>query len=218
MSCRIYDPKDKIIGQINAKNGLYHVNHGVVVNTAMTGEAPEEVSIEEIHRQMGHIAPETIKQMVSKGVIQGVEINSTMEIQQCDSCEYAKATRKLIQRTHKGPRASKFGNEIHSDVWGPSPIQTPGHKEYYVSFTDDHTRWTHLQLLATKDGIFKAYQNFEAWAKLQFQIPGFKILQSNRGGEYFGKEFSQYLSSQGTKCRLTIHNTPKYNGVSGRLN
>ena len=92
MSCRIYDPKDKIIGQINAKNGLYHVDHGVVVDTAMTGEVPEVVSIEEIHRRMGHIAPETIKQMVSKGVIQGVEINSTMEIQQCDSCEYAKAT------------------------------------------------------------------------------------------------------------------------------
>ena len=49
MSCRIYDPKDKIIGQINAKNGLYCVDHGVIVNMAMTGEAPEVVSIEEIH-------------------------------------------------------------------------------------------------------------------------------------------------------------------------
>ena len=53
----------------------------------------------------------------------------------------------------------------------------------YVSFTDDHTRWTHLQLLATKDGVFEAYRNFEAWAKLQFQTPGFKILRSDRGGE-----------------------------------
>ena len=47
------------------KNGLYCVDHGVIVSTAMTGEAPEVVSIEEIHRQMGHIALETIKQMVS---------------------------------------------------------------------------------------------------------------------------------------------------------
>ena len=153
MSCRIYDQKDKIIGQINAKNGLYRVDHGVFVNTSMT-EAPEVVSIEEIHGRMAHIAPETIKKMVSKGVIQGVEIDSTAEIQQCNSCEYAKATQKLIQRTREGPRASKFGDEIHSDVWGPSPIQTPGHKEYYVSFTDDHIRWTHLQLLATKNGVF----------------------------------------------------------------
>ena len=106
-------------------------------------------------------------------------------------------------------------------MWGSvnyCPIQTPGCKEYYVSFTDNHTRWMHLQLLATKDGVFEAYWNFEAWEKLQFQIPGFKILQSDRGGEYLGKEFSQYLLSQGTERRLTIHNTPKYNGVSERLN
>ena len=66
----------------------------------------------------------------------------------------------------------------------------PGHKEYYISFTDDSTKWTHLQLLATKDGVFKAYKNFEAWAKLHFKIPTFKTLHSDRGGEYLGKAFS----------------------------
>ena len=116
------------------------------------------------------------------------------------------------------PRASKFGDEIHSDVWGPSPIQTPGHKEYYVSFTNDHTCWTHLQLLATKAGIFEAYKDFEAWAKLQFGIPAIKTLRSDRGGEYLGKAFSQHLRSQGTEWRLTVHDMPKYNGVSERLN
>ena len=60
------------------------------------------------------------------------------------------------------PQASHFGDEIHSDVWGLSTVKNPSHKEYYVSFTDNHTRWTYLQLLATKDGIFKAYRNFEA--------------------------------------------------------
>src|SRR5271168_3388864 len=38
------------------------------------------------------------------------------------------------------------------------------------------------------------------------------------GGEYLGKEFSQYLSSQGTERKLTVHDTPQYNGVSERLN
>ena len=129
----------------------------------------------------------------------------------------AKATWKQIQWTHEGPRASKLGDKIHSNIWGPSQIQTPGHKEYYVSFTADHTRWMHLQILATKDNVFKAYQNIEAWAKLQFKIPWFEILQSNGGGEYLGKKFSQYLSSQGTKQWLTVHDTPKYNGISERL-
>ena len=73
---------------------------------------------------------------------------------------------KQLKKDCQTPRVAKFGDEIHLDIWGPSPIQTPGHKNYYVSFTDNHTRWTRLQLLATKDSIFQAYKDFEAWAKL----------------------------------------------------
>ena len=46
----------------------------------------------------------------------------------------------------------------------------------------------------------------------------FKFLRSDRGGEYLGKEFSSYLQSQGTEQKLTVHNTPEYNGVSEHLN
>ena len=88
----------------------------------------------------------------------------------------------------------------------------------YVSFMDDYTRWTHLHLLATKNGVFEAYQNFEAWAKVHFGIPAFKTLQSNHGGEYLGKVFSSHLTSQGTVQCLTVHDTPEYNGISERLN
>ena len=83
---------------------------------------------------------------------------------------------------------------------------------------DDHTRWTHLQLLAMKDGVFEAYENFESWSKLQFGISAFKVLFSDRGGEYLGKMFSSHLASQGTMHQLTVHDTSKYNGISERLN
>jgi hypothetical protein len=167
---------------------------------------------------MGHLTPKTAKQMVSSGAIKGIEINSASASQHCDFCEYAKATRKPIKKECQTPRATKFGNKIHSNVWGSSPIQTPGHKNYYMSFTDDHTRWTHLQSLATKDSVLQAYKDFEAWAKLHFEIPAFKVLHSDQGGEYLGAEFSKYLQSQGTMGQLTVHNTPECNGISECLN
>ena len=216
--CRIYNQKDKVISQIRARNGLYHVDHGITVNIAMTGEARKVLTIEELHCHMGHITPEMAKQMVSNRAIDVIEIDSALTIQHCKSCKYPKATQKLIKKACEAPRAPKFGHEIHSDVWGPSPVQTPGHKEYYVSFTDNYTQWTHIWLLAMKDRVFQAYQDFEAWAKLHFGIQGFKFLQSDWGGEYLGKEFSTYLSSQGTEWKLTVHNTPEYNGVSECLN
>ena len=176
MTCRIYDSREKIIGQINARNGLYHVDHEATVNIAMAGEAREILTLEELHKQMGHIAPATIKKMVSDKTIKGVEVDLTTPIQHCASCEYGKATRKPIKKFQETPRAPKFGDKMHSDVWGPSPVQTLGHKEYYVSFTDDHTRWTHLKLLASKIEVFKAYRNYETWAKLHFSISAFKVL------------------------------------------
>ena len=122
------------------------------------------------------------------------------------------------KKDHQTPWAARFGDKIHLDVWGPSLIQTPGHKSYYVSFTDNPTRWTHLQLLATKDGVFQAYKDFKAWAKLHHQIPAFQTLCSDWGGEYLGMEFSKYLHSQETIQKLTVHDMPEYNGVSKCLN
>ena len=60
LTCRIYD-KDKIIGQIVAQNRLYQVNHEVSMNVAMAEETRKVLTVKELHRRMGHIAPETVK-------------------------------------------------------------------------------------------------------------------------------------------------------------
>ena len=87
-----------MIGKISAKNGLYHVDHKIAVNVAMAGENREVLTIKELHCQMGHIAPETAKQMVSSGAINGIKLDLTLEIKQCTSCKYAKATRKPVKK------------------------------------------------------------------------------------------------------------------------
>jgi hypothetical protein len=40
----------------------------------------------------------------------------------CDSCKYTKFTCKPIQKEHTAPPADAFSAEIHSDLWGPSPV------------------------------------------------------------------------------------------------
>ena len=109
-------------------------------------------------------------------------------------------------------------SEINSDLWGPSPVQTPGKKEYYAAFTDDHMRWSHLELLHTKDEVFKAYTDFEAWAKTQFRVNSFQRLRTDCRGEYLSNKFNDYLAANGTKWLLTTHDTSEYNGISQRLN
>ena len=49
LTCKIYDIKDKIIGQINAQNGLYRVDHTATINIAMAGQTQEVITVDELH-------------------------------------------------------------------------------------------------------------------------------------------------------------------------
>jgi hypothetical protein len=72
-----------------------------------------------------------------------------------------------VPKVRISPPAQHFGDEIHTDVWGPSPIATcQGHK-YFATFTDDATRCTITYLLHTKDEVLEAYKSFKAWAITQ---------------------------------------------------
>ncbi|OJA13049.1 hypothetical protein AZE42_11790, partial [Rhizopogon vesiculosus] len=130
---------------------------------------------------------------------------------------YAKVTRKPIAKECEGERAKDFAGEVHTDLWGPTPVTTLGGRHYYVSFTDDKTRLTYLHLLCQKSEVFTAYKDFKAWCNTQHGAR-VKVLHSDRGGEYLGKEFVMHLKAAGTEQKLTIHNTPQHNGVAERLN
>ena len=89
--CRIYNADNDVIGQLAARNGLYHVDHNIAV---MTGniEPKEVVTLEELHRQMGHIAPTAVKRMLDDGAIDGAKLDGSLTLSSCKSCEYAKMT------------------------------------------------------------------------------------------------------------------------------
>ncbi|KAI6015514.1 hypothetical protein PISMIDRAFT_74005, partial [Pisolithus microcarpus 441] len=76
------------------------------------------LTMEEIHVQLGHIAPTAIQAMLKDGAISSITLNeahSTMGA--CNSCEYAKTTCKPIGKEQN------LGDEVHTDLWGPSPVQ-----------------------------------------------------------------------------------------------
>ena len=135
----------------------------------------------------------------------------------CESCVYAKAMHKPVPKEQEGNRATEFGEEVHLDLWGPSPVTTLHGRHYYVSFTDDKTRLTYLHLLKHKSDTLNAYKDFEANCKTQHKA-NVKVLHSDCGGEYTGKEFVMHLKWNGTKQKLTIHDTPEHNGVAECLN
>ena len=90
---------------------------------------------------MGHISPRIAQKLVDDKFVTGVRLSETPsgDLFFCESCVYAKATRKPVAKEREGDRAKDFAAEVHSDLWGPAPVATKGGKRYYVTFIDDKT-------------------------------------------------------------------------------
>ena len=121
----------KMLAQIPLKGGLYCVEHEQDVDIAAV-VIPEVVSIEKLHQLMGHIAPEAARALVKKGLVEGFKLDESSKMPGiCNSCEYGKAHRKPVRKEHKAPKVEKIGDEVHCNVWGPSPVQTIGGRDTF---------------------------------------------------------------------------------------
>ena len=215
--CRIYTKNREIIGEIKVKGGLYRVFMSGSKVGAYAADTNQVLSINELHRRMGHVSHERAKLLVKKGLVEGVTLEADSEVIVCESCEWAKSQRKEVSKVRESERRTAVGDEVHSDLWGPAPTESINHKRYYVSFTDDYSRYSTVYFLHSKDDTFDAYQTYEAWLSNQYKAR-IKSLCSDRGGEYLSNEFSAHLKKAGTIRRLTVHDTPEHNGVAERLN
>jgi transposase InsO family protein len=151
--------------------------------------------------------------LVRSLAIQGVSLVDDGQLLYCESCEYAKATQKPIEKEREAEQASAFGIEVHTDVWTP-PLQTLGGRKYHTTFMDDCSRFA---VTRAKSEALQAYKDFTAWALTQHGAK-IKQLHSDRGGEYMGEVFTKFLNEPGTERRVTTHDTPQHNGVVESLN
>jgi transposase InsO family protein len=207
-------PKGDCIGHIPRTQGrLYKVVH-----TSESANAVESMLLMELHRCLGHIAPSSARKLVQSHAIVGIELDPDSQETDCDAYIFARATRLPVPKVRVSPPAQHFGDEIHTDVWGPNPVATRQGRRYFATFTDDATRYTVTYLLRTKDEALEAYKSFKAWAITQGHCTAIKVLRSDRGGEYLSGAFDQHLKKAGTVRKLTTHDTPQLNGVAERLN
>ena len=166
-SCKIKGGQDDhVIGRISVgANGLFRVEHTFAATDNAT--SAEAIDILTLYRRLRHIFVDTIHALIHAGFITSVHVIDDFPPFICDSCEYAKTTRKQICKERVAPQAQAFREEVHTDVWGPSPTLSLGGQKYYVTFTDDHTRFTRLEVLQFKDEAFQAYKAFSSWAGTQ---------------------------------------------------
>ena len=208
-------PNGKCIGRVPRTQGLLYK----VVHALDSTNAIEPVSVMELHRRLGHIASTSARKLVESGTVVGVELDpDALDETQCDACIFARAACLSIPKVRISPPAQNFGDEIHTDVWGPAPIATCQNRRYFATFTDNAMRYTITYLLRTKDEALEAYKSFKVWAITQQHCTAIKVVRSDRGGEYLSGAFDEHLAKSGMARKLMTHHTPQLNGIAERLN
>ncbi|GKD23075.1 retrotransposon protein, putative, ty1-copia subclass [Tanacetum coccineum] len=90
-----------------------------------------------------------------------------------------KMTRKLFP--HHLERATDFLGIIHTDVCGPLRHVSRQGASYFITFTDDYSRYGYVYLLKHKHEVFETFKVFKN--KVENQLGKIiKALQSDRGG------------------------------------
>ncbi|THG97833.1 hypothetical protein EW026_g4237 [Hermanssonia centrifuga] len=174
-----------------------------------------KVSLYNAHIQNEHVPYDYIKKALdSDHKYHGLLINPLkMEEPLCEACVKGKIFCALIQKERISNRAVNFGNILHMDLWGPSPVCAPGSLQYIFTILDEATGWLHEPQLCTKD---QAFGKFVAWHSQCFTQNGIciKMVHSDRDGEFLGNDFTNFLEREGIVQRLTVHDTPQHNSMA----
>ncbi|KAJ9535962.1 hypothetical protein OSB04_un000872 [Centaurea solstitialis] len=102
-------------------------------------------------------------------------------------------------------------------VCGPFRSATRHGERYFVTFTDDFSRYGFIYLMKNKSDTFEVFKGFKNEVENQLGKK-IKMLRSNRGGEYLSHEFYDYLRDCGIVSQLSPPRTPQLNGVAERRN
>ena len=164
--CRILSRSCNIQAIIPRKRGLYSLDFINGSDLAMLSKTT--VSLFEFHCRIGHVSQEYLRKMILDKRISGIDLDTTSIPQFCDVCVHAKMTRTPIPKEQAGPEATNIGDVLHTDVWGPAPMESIGGRKYFVTFTDEATRETIIRPLQTKAEVFEAYKKVEAYFMTQY--------------------------------------------------
>src|SRR5215216_656043 len=160
------------------------------------------------HCRLGHIGVKRMKKLHSDGLLESLDFES---FDTCEPCLMG----KMIKTPFSGmmERATDLLEIIHTDVCGPMSVSTRGGYRYFLTFTDDLSRYGYIYLMKHKSETFEKFKEFQNEVE-NHRNKKIKFLRSDRGGEYLSYEFGLHLKQCGIVSQLTPPGTPQRNGVS----
>ncbi|KAJ7776270.1 hypothetical protein B0H16DRAFT_1221014, partial [Mycena metata] len=114
-------------------NRLYQLGGGAVeIKVRRTGETTAlaaAISLETLHRCMAHSDPQTILEMYSKNLVDGLKIGSRMLHGRCVNCIHGRSKAHHHDKPI-APEGVEAADLVCIDLWGPARTQSRGGAKY----------------------------------------------------------------------------------------
>jgi len=117
----------------------------------------------------------------------------------------------------RGERTSNLLDLIHSDVCGPMSTCAINGCSYFITFTDDFSRYDYVYLIRHKFESLDEFKEFKTEVENQLN-KSIKALRLDRRGEYLCFEYKTYLKECEIVSQLTPLGTPQCYGVAKKRN
>ncbi|KAL0281726.1 UNVERIFIED_CONTAM: Retrovirus-related Pol polyprotein from transposon TNT 1-94 [Sesamum radiatum] len=107
------------------------------------------------HARLGHISKDSIRRLVDTN---SLEIDDLDHLPTCESCLKGKMTKKPF--VGQSAIAKGLLDLVHTDVCGPLSIPARGGFSYFITFTDDHSRYGYVYLMRYKSEAFERFKEY----------------------------------------------------------
>ncbi|UYV68769.1 hypothetical protein LAZ67_6000770 [Cordylochernes scorpioides] len=168
------------------------------------------------HDRLGHRNIESIKKIRNENLARGLSLNNCSHSTDCVQCIQGKLTETPFPKKTEY-RATETLQLVHSDICGPLPTNSLSGKRYFITFTDDYSRYTKVYLLKGKDEAYEKIKDYVISAHTEFG-KNIQTIRTDNGREYVNRQVEDFLNQSGIKHQLTVPYSPAQNGVAERKN
>ena len=98
-----------------------------------------------------------MKKLHTDGLLEPLDYES---LGTCEPCLMGKMTKTPFSGTME--RATDLLEIIHTDVYGPMNVEARGGYHYFLTFTDDLSRYGYIYLMIHKSEIFEKFKEFQS--------------------------------------------------------
>jgi hypothetical protein len=156
--CIIRSPKNITIAQIPLIRGLYRVNKAPkLLKSPVANAVSKLMSINELHKKMGHVNYDNLCKMVKDGMVSGIDLDLNSNPDFCEACIKAKATRKPFPKKSE-TKYQNYGDKVVADTWGPAPVESLGRNRYYQLYQDLASHEERVYFCRQKSEGFENYR------------------------------------------------------------